>query len=133
MANITLQLSQSSATSMKLEHETFSVLIDRPVEKGGGGTGLMGGQYLLIGVGGCFCSNLFAAAQARDITIEGLVLTIGATISDDSPKRFTELDLQLSYQVCSEAEMFPKLLQIAEKGCISVNTLMQGAQVTVSG
>ena len=117
---------------MKLKHDQFSIIVDRPEAKGGGGQGLMGGQYLLIGVGGCFCSNLFAAAQARSIEIEGLQVNIGGDISEDAPKRFERIVLAVSYASCSHEDEFPKLLQIAEKGCLSVNTLLKGAEVKVS-
>lgn len=132
MPGVILQLNQHSKTSMKLEHEQFSIIIDRPVEKGGGGEGLMGGQYLLMGVGGCFCSNLFAAAQARSIELEGVQVKITGNISEDAPKRFNSIELAVSYASCSKEDEFPKLLQIAEKGCLSVNTLLKGAEVKVS-
>lgn len=118
---------------MKLEHDQFSIIIDRPKEKGGGGEGLMGGQYLLMGVGGCFCSNLFAAAQARSIEVEGVKVKITGNISDDAPKRFTSIELAVSYASCSNEDEFPKLIRIAEKGCLSVNTLLNGAEVKVFG
>jgi len=132
MPSVQLQLAQYSPTSMKLEHDQFSIIVDRPEAKGGGGQGLMGGQYLLIGVGGCFCSNLFAAAQARSIVIEGLQVQITGRIGDETPKSFSSIELHASYTSCSQEEEFPKLLRIAEKGCLSVNTLLKGAEVKVS-
>ena len=132
MPSVSLQLAQNSTTSMKLENDQFSIMVDRPEAKGGGGQGLMGGQYLLLGVGGCFCSNLFAAAQARSIEVEGLKVKIIGTISEDLPKRFNHIELQASYASCSKEDEFPKLLRIAEKGCLSVNTLLKGAEVHVS-
>ncbi|MDW3647142.1 MAG: OsmC family protein [Bacteroidia bacterium] len=133
MASVSLQLTQHASTSMKLEHDQFSIIVDRPESKGGGGQGLMGGQYLLIGVGGCFCSNLFAAAQARSIEIEGLSVGIQADLSEDARKSFSRIELRVSYTSCSDEAEFPKLIRIAEKGCLSVNTLLKGAEVQVLG
>ncbi|MEL6255261.1 MAG: OsmC family protein [Bacteroidota bacterium] len=132
MSAVSLQLTQHSPSSMKLAHDQFTVVVDRPESKGGGGAGLMGGQYLLIGVGGCFCSNLFAAAQTRSIQIEGLSVNVTGNISEDSPKRFSQIALEVSYSSCSDEAEFPKLLVIAEKGCLSVNTLLRGAKVKIS-
>jgi putative redox protein len=43
------------------------VAIDRPKEKGGFDEGAMGCGLLLLSLGGCFMSNLIAAAKARDV------------------------------------------------------------------
>lgn len=67
MDKIKITLKQNSETSMKLQHDQFGIVVDRPVEKGGGGEGLMGGQYLLTGIAGCFCSTFFAVAQTRNL------------------------------------------------------------------
>ena len=123
MDKIKITLEQHAETSMKLRHDQFEVIVDRPVEKGGGAAGLMGGQYLLTGIAGCFCSTLFAAAQAREVTIEGLNVQVIATVSDDMPKRFTDVQLEVSYQNCSDPASFDKLLKMSEQGCISVNTV----------
>lgn len=126
MPSISLTLQQSGNTAVQLQHPEFPITVDRPVDRGGGGTGLMGGQYLLTGIAGCFCSTLFAAAQSREISIDGLRVEVTAQLSDELPKRFTHIDLRLEYEKCSHPEEFDKLLAIAEKGCISVNTVKNG-------
>ncbi len=131
METIEIYLEQHSKSSMKLRKDTFSVIVDRPKEKGGGGEGLMGGQYLLIGIAGCFCSNLFAAAETRSIKIDGLTVKVTAVSSDDLPKRFTEVSLNVSYAECSDENTFKKLLIIAERACISVNTVKNGITVNI--
>ncbi|MEM7299403.1 MAG: OsmC family protein [Bacteroidota bacterium] len=131
METIKLELRQHSETAVRLSNDLVEVIVDRPIEKGGGGAGLMGGQYLLTGIGGCFCSTFFAAAQARDFTIEGLVVKVIATVSEDPPKRFTDIKLEVSYDTCSDPAVFDKLLVIAEQGCISVNTVKNGLNLSV--
>ncbi len=123
MDKVNITLEQHAETSMKLKHDNFGIIIDRPVEKGGGGAGLMGGQYLLTGIAGCFCSTFFAAAQAREVKVEGLKVQVIASMSEDLPKRFTDIQLDISYETCSDPSSFDKLLQMAEQGCISVNTV----------
>lgn len=131
METIDIYLEQYSKTSMKLRNDNFSVIVDRPKEKGGSGEGLMGGQYLLIGIAGCFCSNLFAAAETRSIKIEGLNVKVTAAISDDLPKRFTGVSLSVSYAECSDENTFKKLLIISERACISMNTVKNGITINV--
>lgn len=122
MDPIKIVLNQFSDSAVQLENENFNIIIDRPKGKGGNGEGLMGGQYLLAGVGGCFCSTLFASAASRNIRIKGLRTEVTA-ILDLNPKRFKSISLNVSYTFCSKPEEFNKLIKIAENGCISINTL----------
>ena len=126
MSSINLTLVQNSETSVKAQMGDFDVIVDRPIEKGGEGKGLMGGQYLLVGIGGCFCSTFFAAAHARNVQVKGFKVEVGAILSEDLPKRFIDVTLTTSYQECNAPEEFVKLLKIAENGCISVNTIKNG-------
>jgi len=123
MEQIKITLEQHAETSMRLKNDDFEIVVDRPVAKGGGGAGLMGGQYLLTGIAGCFCSTFFAAAQARNIKVEGLTVQVIASVSEDLPKRFTDVKLEVSHERSSDPDSFEKLLKMAEQGCISVNTV----------
>ena len=68
------QLQQSSTSESAIrEHK---VLVDRPSDKGGQDRGPMGGELLLAALGGCFMSNLIAAAGARSMTVEGLAVVV---------------------------------------------------------
>lgn len=116
---------------MQLENEDFNIIVDRPIQKGGSGKGIMGGQHLLLGIGGCFCSNLFASANSRNINLNGLKVNVIATISN-TPKRFSNIALEVSYHFCSHPEEFNKLLKIAENGCISINTLKKETTFNIS-
>lgn len=131
MSNVKIRLKQCSKSATELENDKLKIIIDRPIEKGGEGKGIMGGKYLLTGIGGCFCSNLFAAAQARNIEIIGLGLDITATVSESAPKRFSKVDIAVTYQSCSDAQMFDKLMNIAQKACIAINTVKNGLLVNV--
>ena len=126
MSNLKIHLKQCSKGAMQLENDKLKIITDRPIEKGGEGKGILGGKYLLTGIGGCYSSNLFEAAQSRNIKIKGLALDITATVSEDIPKRFSKIDIVVSYQSCSDEQVFDKLMTIAEKACIAVNTLKNG-------
>ena len=131
MDTIIVKLKQKGTTSSVLTLDEHEIVIDRPVEKGGHGEGPMGGQVLLMSVAGCFASTLYAAAQSRDLQIEGLKIIVKGQISDSSPKRFETLTLEVADGTCGDEKEFPKLLRIAEQGCIAVNTIKQGMNFKV--
>ncbi len=132
MDTITVQLKQNGETSSLLTFGEHNIIIDRPVEKGGNGEGPMGGQVLLMSIAGCFSSTLYAAAQVRDLEIEGLEITVKGGISESQPKRFESIELEITNGTCGDEAEFPKLLEIAEKGCIAVNTIKAGMKFSVS-
>lgn len=108
-----------------------AVVIDRPVEKGGTDLGFLGGELLLASEGGCFLSNLVAAAKARGITLDRVNVMVRGTQAD-APPRFSAVALEVEIVSDAAADEIAKLLQIAERGCIVSNTLRQGTELTVT-
>ncbi len=100
---------------------THHLLIDRPIEKGGADMGPMGGELFLAAVGGCFMSNLLAAAKARQIEISNIGAEVWGTIAD-SPSRFSALELHIRADHL-DRELLDRLVEIADRGCIMMNTL----------
>ena len=47
----------------------FTLVVDRPVEGGGGGLGFNGGQLLYLAVAGCISNDLFRDARAAGIKL----------------------------------------------------------------
>jgi len=130
MNTIAITLERYNTTSMKIKHDDFNIIIDRPISKGGNGEGLMGGQYLLTGIGGCFCSNLLAAAATRDLVLENLEVKVTASISDTTPKHFCKIDLKVNCD-CSDNKLLNKVILIAKKACIAINTVNMGSEISV--
>lgn len=124
-------LNQFAATAVKLKNNDFEIIADRPKEKGGNGLGLMGGQYLLIGIGGCFCSNIFGAAETRNIKIKGLQVKVSASFSEDKPTKFETITLNVSYKSVSDEKTAKKIFKIAEKACVAINSVKSGIKVTL--
>ena len=108
---------------------THSVLIDRPVGKGGTDRGPLGGEYLLLALGGCFMSNLLAAIRAREAAVSDVRITVNGTI-EGSPDRFTGLALTIA-ATHQDAELMQKLVTIAERSCIVTNTLRNGVSIAL--
>ena len=100
---------------------THQVMIDRPVSKDGADMGPMGGQLFLASVGGCFMSNLLAAIRARNSNISEVHTEVIGTIAD-SPARFEALELIVTADG-PDREALSRLVEIADRGCIMMNTL----------
>ena len=120
---------QVGASSGRGTVRSHNVLIDRPTDKGGADRGPMGGELLLLALGGCFMSNLLAAIRAREAAVSDVRVTVDATV-DGTPERMTAYTVRVAARYVDPAEM-EKLLIIAERGCIVANTLKAGSPIAV--
>jgi putative redox protein len=105
------------------------VVIDRPADKGGEDRGPLGGELLLLSLGGCFMSTLLAAARTRDTALFGVRVTVTGTVGG-VPERFESLHMRVSAQH-DDRDLVRKLITLAERGCLVTNTLRGAAVVTV--
>ena len=116
-----IHVRQTAAATSEATIRDHKVTIDRPLDKGGADAGPMGGELFLAAVGGCFMSNLLAAINARHAQVSRVHTEVIATLAD-APSRFTAIELCVSAEY-EDRELFEKLVEIAERGCIMVNTL----------
>ena len=72
------QVGPSASEGTARNHKT---IMDRPEAKGGENRGAMGGEHLLMALGGCFMSNLLAAIQSREAKVSNVNLNIAPTTS----------------------------------------------------
>ena len=121
MASITVHLEAVSPFTTEAKIRTHRVKVDRPEAKGGTDQGPMGGELFLAAVGGCFMSNLLAAIRARESDLGGIHAEVEGTLGE-APARFTSLELRVSAQH-GDLEVLSKLVEIADRGCIMLNTL----------
>ena len=126
MVTVTQQDMTPTAEGVARQHR---VLIDRPKDKGGLDGGPMGGELLLLALGGCFMSNLIAAAGARGVVVDGLTVDVRATLAS-APPRFDTITLEVHGKT-AEVDSLDKLVTIAERACIVHNTLTSGVPLTV--
>ena len=130
MAEIAVTLKQHETTGSMATIRDHQFAIDRPEAKGGNNAGPMGGELLLAAVGGCFMSNLRAAIAAReDVSVENIVLTVTATLSDDMT-RFAAVHMHVT--AVADGPQLKKLVMIAERACIAANTIRGLVALTVS-
>ena len=113
------QVGESPASEAEIRGH--KVRFDRPAEKGGGDSGPMGGEVFLASVAGCFMSNLLAAMRAREVQGRDVRAVVTGTL-DGNPARFIGIELLVESDGV-ERETMEKLVEIAGRGCIMVNTL----------
>ena len=117
-------LHQISATASEATMGTngeYKIIVDRPIEKGGTGAGPMGGDLFLASIGGCFMSNVLAAIRAREAAVRDVRVEVEGTV-EGSPAKFTAISLTVTAE-CEDRELLEKIVEIADRGCIMMNTL----------
>ncbi len=105
--------------------------LDRPEATGGTGLGFNGGHLMLLGWGGCFKSTLLAAAEARDIDVRELELSITGETAD-APYRFERVRMSVILDADIDEDGKQKLIDIARNGCAVSNTLQRGTEMEIT-
>ena len=126
---MTIGVRQTSPSASQATIRGHRVAIDRPVGKGGTDQGPMGGELFLAAIGGCFMSNLLAAIKAREAQVSDVYVEVNGT-PEGTPPRFSGVELCVSAD-CDDRELLEKLVEIAERGCIMVNTLRAALSLSV--
>lgn len=128
MPDITVSLTRTGPTASEARIRDHHLVMDRPTEKGGENAGPMGGEALLAALGGCFMSNLVAAAQARDVELGDIDVSITGTLAGTPPVYEC---IAMTVTGGASVDSLPKLVTMAERGCIVANTLKAGLTLTV--
>ena len=89
----------------------------------------MGGELFLAAIGGCFMSNLLAAIQARESAITDVHAEVTGVLLE-APARFSSVELMVTAESADRGQL-EKLVEIADRGCIMMNTLRGKLDVTV--
>ena len=126
---VKVRIDQTGPATSAARVRGHRISVDRPLEKGGENQGPMGGELILVGLGGCFTSNLLAAVRARQAPVSRVSTTVTATLAE-SPSRFAAIDLAVSAD-CNDADLLQKLVTMAERACIAANTLRGGVRLSV--
>jgi putative redox protein len=116
-----VKIAQIGPSTSRATARSHTVLVDRPAARGGEDKGPVGGEYMLIGLGGCFASHLLAAIRTREAKVADVHVTLSGTM-DGSPEKFTTINVDVS-ATSSEPELLQKLVTIAERSCQVTNTL----------
>jgi putative redox protein len=121
------QIGPSTGSAAARSHTVF---VDRPIDKGGSDRGPLGGEYLLIALGGCFLSTLLAAARTRDADVSNVRVSVVGTIGG-VPERFESMAVRVAAKY-TDADLMQKLVAMAERGCLVTNTLKNAVTLEVT-
>lgn len=129
VVQVQVYVDQLGPTASQGSARDHKVVMDRPEPKGGQNKGPMGGENLLMSLGGCFMSNLLAAGQARETPLSGVKLKISGSLAS-APPSFTAISMAVSADH-NDREGLQKLVTIAERGCIVANTLKGSVDLSI--
>ncbi len=76
---ISVDIQQDGPSTGKATARSHTVFVDRPKEKDGNDRGPLGGEYLLVSLGGCFLSTLLAAVRTREADVSNVHVTVAGT------------------------------------------------------
>ena len=126
---LTVQAEQVGPTTSTARARSHAVLVDRPLTKGGEDRGPLGGEYLLIALGGCFLSNLLATIRARDAAVSRVKVDVSGTL-EGPPDHFAAFTMSVS-AAHNDAALVRKLIAIAARACAVTNTLRKAASLRI--
>ena len=106
---ISVEVEQVGPSTGSATARSHTVFVDRPVEKGGNDRGPLGGEYLLMSLGG----------EQRAGTVGGV------------PERFESMALRVSGKY-SDEDLMRKLIALSERGCLVTNTLKDAVAISVT-
>lgn len=129
MAEISVLLKPSIDTVVSGLARSHEITVDRPVEKGGSDKGPMGGELLLLALGGCFLSTLIGILKADEspLDLEQVDVRVVGSLAT-APGRFTAITVMVSAPRRLE-EVLAKPLLKAERGCIVHNSIKNAIDV----
>lgn len=129
VVQVNVNVDQIGPTSSEGRAREHKIVMDRPEAKGGENRGAMGGEHLLMALGGCFMSNLLAAVASRESDVSDIKLSIAGTLASAAPG-FTAVEMKITASYSNKEEM-DKLVTIAERGCIVANTLRNAVDLKI--
>jgi uncharacterized OsmC-like protein len=106
---------------------SFTLVVDRPAEAGGGGKGFNGGQLLYLAAAGCISNDLFREAPRFGVELDSVHVTVEGDFSGDpAVSGAIAYDVELSGSGGLEA-LVREVDRIAE----IPNSLRQGTPVSL--
>jgi putative redox protein len=127
---VSVEIEQVGPSTGSASARTHTVFVDRPVEKGGSDRGPLGGEYLLISLGGCFLSTLLAAVRTREADVSNVRVSVVGTIGG-VPERFESMNVRVSAKY-GDGDLMRKLVAMSERGCLVTNTLKDAVALSVT-
>lgn len=125
---LSVEVEQVGPATSRVAVRSHTLLVDRPLDRGGEDRGPQGGELLLVSLGGCFVSTLLAAIRTREADISNVRVLISGTIGG-VPERFEAINMRIAARY-SDADLMRKLIVVAERGCLVTTTLKDAVAIT---
>ncbi len=106
----------------------FTLVVDRPVEGGGGGLGFNGGQLLYLAVAGCVSNDLFRDARAAGIELSHVRVKVGGDFVGE-PAVSNEIRYEVEVAGDASEDRLRELAAQVDEIAEIPNSLRQGTPV----
>src|SRR5918998_588450 len=110
----------------------FTLVVDRPVEGGGGGLGFNGGQLLYLAVAGCISNDLFRDARAAGIKLSRVRVKVDGDFVGE-PAVSDEIRYEVEVSGDAPEEQLRALIDQVDEIAEIPNSLRQGTRVLLVG
>lgn len=109
----------------------FTLVVDRPIEGGGGGKGFSGGQLLNLAVAGCISNDLFREAARAGIALRRVRVTANADYLGD-PAVSTPIEYGVELEGEGPEEALRELIRHVDGIAEIPNTIRRGTEVRLT-
>ena len=110
----------------------FTLVVDRPIEGGGGGLGFNGGQLLYLAVAGCISNDLFREAQVAGIELSSVRVKVGGDFAGE-PAVSDEIQYEVEVAGNVSEDRLRALIDHVDEIAEIPNSLRQGTHVRLVG
>jgi putative redox protein len=107
---------------------SFTLVVDRPEEGGGGGLGFNGGQLLYLAVAGCISNDLFRDARAAGIELSRVRVRVEGDFVGD-PAVSEEIYYEVDVSGDAPEERLRELIDRVDEVAEIPNSLREGTSV----
>ena len=107
---------------------SFTLVVDRPVEGGGGGLGFNGGQLLYLAVAGCISNDLFRDARAAGIKLSRVRVKVDGDFVGE-PAVSDEIRYEVEVSGDAPEDRLRALIDQVDEIAEIPNSLRQGTRV----
>jgi putative redox protein len=111
---------------------SFTLVVDRPVEGGGGGLGFNGGQLLYLAVAGCISNDLFRDARAAGIKLSRVRVKVDGDFVGE-PAVSDEIRYEVEVSGDAPEDQRRALINGVDEIAEIPNSLRQGTRVRLVG
>ena len=110
---------------------SFTLVVDRPAEAGGGGLGFNGGELLYLAIAGCVSNDLFREALAEGIELTSVRVRVRGDFGGEPPvSKAVEYEVELEGN--APRERLDELVDHVDRIAEIPNSLRRGTPVRLA-